>query len=177
MSWPSHRVDDTVEVPAAAVPLEPGPEDPKAVHIQGILFTPPDCETVVIACTPTGRLSSPINLEAAPLYPEPELVYSVHVKTQFAGPDTHAALVLLLKYLEKKYFRDMEVYDEGEYWDSLDKARLESQFRKYRSLINLVKSALEQEKRPAAGDAGKLADQIEALLRKRFGRSGEEGEE
>jgi len=39
-------------------------------------------------------------------------------KTQFAGPEAHIGLCKLLQYLSGKYFKTIEVEDEGEYWQS-----------------------------------------------------------
>lgn len=46
------------------------------------------------------------------------------VKTQFAGPAVHVQLVELLEAL-KPQFADLDVDDEGEYWSTHDRARLE----------------------------------------------------
>ena len=46
------------------------------------------------------------------------------VKTQFAGADVHVRLVELLESL-KPLFAELEVDDEGEYWSTHDRAKLE----------------------------------------------------
>jgi hypothetical protein len=38
------------------------------------------------------------------------------VKTQFAGPDTHVAIINLLLYLRKKYFKKLDINDDGGYY-------------------------------------------------------------
>jgi hypothetical protein len=38
------------------------------------------------------------------------------VKTQFAGPETHIAIINLLLYLRKKYFKKLDIKDEGGYY-------------------------------------------------------------
>ncbi|MDZ7262450.1 MAG: hypothetical protein ONB05_10140 [candidate division KSB1 bacterium] len=48
----------------------------------------------------------------------------VFVKTQFGTVDSHIAIVKLLRYLKQKYIPDLEVHDEGEYWETGDKERL-----------------------------------------------------
>jgi len=40
------------------------------------------------------------------------------VKTQFAPVNTHIAIVKLLRHIKKNYIYDLEVKDEGEYWDT-----------------------------------------------------------
>ena len=44
----------------------------------------------------------------------------VFVKTQFASPELHAWICGLLKHLKKKYISDLEVFDDGEYWETGD---------------------------------------------------------
>ena len=45
------------------------------------------------------------------------------VKTQFAGPETHMAVIALLRELQPT-FDAFEVVDEGEYWDTGDREQL-----------------------------------------------------
>jgi hypothetical protein len=171
LQWRCHRMDETVEVAAKFLPKEPVEGDPKLVRLQGIFFTPPDCETVMLAFTPSGRTCSPMHLEIAEtLYRiKPWLVYCMHVKTQFAGMDTHVALVTLLKYLEKKYFHKMRVTDEGNFWNTLDKAVLKARFDEYNHFLAIVKEALEKEDWKAVDSPLKLAEQVEEVIRRRLG--------
>lgn len=166
MNWQHKIRDDVMEVGAAHLPFEPVPGDPKPLHLQGITFTPPGCETVSLLFAPSGRITSYINLIAADAYPDPEMVYSVHVKTQFAGPDLHVALVMLLKHLEKKYLKDMEVFDEGDYWNTMDKAVLQHHFDNHTALINAFRSALEEETFSPEEDADAIANKIMQIIRK-----------
>ncbi|MEK7255096.1 MAG: hypothetical protein AAB316_10145 [Bacteroidota bacterium] len=171
LDWKSHSFDETIEVPAAAVPLEPGEGDPKPIRLQGIFFTPTKCETAFLTFTPSGRTSTPMNLEIAEDLAgiTPEMVYSVHVKTQYAGLQTHVALVTLLKYLEKKYCYKMKVLDEGNFWKTLDQAVLKTRFNEYWSLINVVKEALEKEEWKVTDEPLKLALKMEEVIRRRLG--------
>ncbi|MCK6692591.1 MAG: hypothetical protein L6Q97_10870 [Thermoanaerobaculia bacterium] len=98
----------------------------------------------------------------------------MHVKTQFAGPDVHIALVKLLKYLEKKYLDAVEVTDEGDYWETEDRARLEKNFDTLTHFIKVVGDALEnyQGPMPEDGSPRSLADLIEKILREKLGKGG-----
>jgi len=171
LHWPCRPVDMTFDVEAQHVPDESGDGKVKQVPLRGVVFTPPECETVSLTFTPTWRLSSAMNLMAADLFSDPEWVYSVHVKTQFAGPDVHIALVKLLKYLEKKYLDDVEVNDEGDYWETADRALLEKNFDTLTHYINVVADALENYTGPVPGDGNpqSLADLIEKILREKLG--------
>ena len=53
-----------------------------------------------------------------------DLFVQEFTKTQFAGVAIHCAVVALLRDLEP-HFVELEVFDEGEYWDSGDLERLE----------------------------------------------------
>lgn len=44
----------------------------------------------------------------------------ISVKTQFAPPEVHVWIVGLLKYLKKRYISDLQVSDEGQYWETGD---------------------------------------------------------
>jgi hypothetical protein len=171
LEWKSHLFDKVVTVPAAVAPKEPGKGDTKDIHLLGILFTPPKCETVFFTFTPSGRLSSFINLELAESIGDSKYLYMNHVKTQFASPDTHVALVMLFKYLEQKYALKMEVNDEGDYWETLDKLVLEQHFDRYRQLFDVVQAALENYNGPGPANSspGALANLLEKILKKKFG--------
>lgn len=144
-------------------------EDKKAFPLSGIAFTPPECETVWLTFAPSGRIVSMMNIIAAEIYIDnPALFYTTSVKTQFAGPDSHIAILSLLKYLEKKYLNDVQVSDEGYYWETLDKTILENRFQEYQAIFDKVTLALETATFSDAQDAPSLADQIMDLLRDRL---------
>ena len=53
----------------------------------------------------------------------------VSMKTQFLTPDVHVWIVGLLKYIQKRYFSNLEVNDEGGFWETGDRAALEAKMR------------------------------------------------
>lgn len=177
MDWPYDLFSDTCTAPADAFPLEPGAvqNGQKTLHLNGLLFTPPDCETVALIFTQSGRSCPPWHVDMAEMLAQirPDMVYTLHVKTQFAGPDIHAALVSLLQYLSRQYFANMDVEDEGNYWDTLDRAVLDQRFRDYEALFDAVQAVLENEDWPDAGTPEDIAERMEAILRRRFGEEGE----
>ena len=65
------------------------------------------------------------------------------VKTQFAGWQTHLFIVHLLKYLSGKYFSELNVSDEGEYWETGNEEILKQNFSRYNNLLNSVSTAFE----------------------------------
>lgn len=115
-------------------------------RVYGICFTPPNCETVSICFLSNGRMSAASLLQ---FYGDStdeqskEYLYSISVKTQFAGWQIHAVIVGLLKYLSKKYFSQFEVSDEGMYWETGDAAILQQTFSRYNTLLESVSTAFE----------------------------------
>lgn len=65
------------------------------------------------------------------------------VKTQFAGYEIHITIILLLKYLEKKYFKNFTVLDEGEFWETGNTGLLIDNFKRYTTLLNSITASLE----------------------------------
>ena len=96
------------------------------------------------------------------------MIEFIHVKTQFAGPDTHMALLKLLRYLKEKYFTELEVDDEGLYWESEDEKTLLSQFAKYNFTLKMLTEALSDFKAIPGETLNSLAERLEELLRKRL---------
>lgn len=128
----------------------PGNEDPKDSfdgNLYGICLLPPECEPVCISFLSNKRMSAIINLNAFGESKNPkeqEYLYTVSVKTQFAGMEIHKFIVELLRYLNKKgYFDNFEMSDEGKYWETGDEKLLEKMFSIYDNLLDSVALAIE----------------------------------
>jgi hypothetical protein len=147
--------------------LNYSPED-----LKGITVSPEECEPVALTFLPSGILCSPVKL----MYNDPAtndlMIEVVSTKTQYAGPDTHIAVVKLLQYLKDKYFSDFELTDEGMYWETKDEKVLLSQFAKYNYALKTVAEALSDFKSVPGETVTSLADRLEAFLKKKLG-SGE----
>ncbi len=141
--------------------------------IRGISVSLQECEPLFITFLPNGALCSPLKL----MYNDPVrndlMIEVIHTKTQFAGPDTHIALLKLLRYLKNKYFTELEVNDEGLYWETQDEKILLSQFAKYNYLLEMVTEALSDFKAKPGETATSLADRLEALLLTKFNQDKE----
>jgi hypothetical protein len=177
LNWKCGRFDDVLSVFGKAMPLEMGDGEYKDVRLKGVYFTPTKCETAFLTFTPQGWTCSFMNVETAEMTYKLDIMlpYSIHVKTQYAGEDIHIALTSLLKYLEQKYFvaSDTKVYDEGDFWDTLDKEVLHERFDTYWNLINSVKAALENADWKVTDNPHEIATQLEDLLRKKLGNQEE----
>lgn len=118
--------------------------------IYGISFSPPECEPVWICFLSNGKMSSPHNLQMfgqTKNQDERKYLYILSVKTQYAGIHVHKIIIDLLKYLDKKYFSALKVYDEGQYWETGDDELLQTVFKRFDSALQIVGDALDNSSR------------------------------
>ena len=90
------------------------------------------------------------------------------IKTQYAPLEIHISVIKLLKYFKSKYIANMEVFDEGNYWDTLDEQVLKKNMNFLSSRINMVADILEahQDDLDKADTPDNLVDRIEEIIRK-----------
>jgi hypothetical protein len=139
--------------------------------LEGVYFAPEECEPLFLTFTPEGRLLSPISQITREMLVQngldPELIYTISTKTQYAGIDAHVAIIKLLRYISEKYFIHFEMNDEGGYWETNDLELLKSQFAAYERAIQTFVDALQSLERIPGESPDSLASRIEELLRKR----------
>jgi hypothetical protein len=87
-----------------------------------------------------GKMCEPVHLVF-----DAQLHVDEYTKTQFAGADTHIAVLGLLRDVQS-WFRVLKVSDEGEYWDTEDRTQLELHLR-------VVAETLERNLREYPGSA------------------------
>jgi hypothetical protein len=80
------------------------------------------------------------------------------VKTQFAGADVHVEVVGLLRKL-KPLLADLQVQDEGEYWETNDRAKLATNIATVNAMIESIRKS-----RPGAKGPVKIGDRIIDLM-------------
>lgn len=115
-------------------------------QLYGISFTPPECETVSLCFLSNGRMSSVALLHFygdSKDKTKQKYLYMLSVKTQFAGWQTHVMIVHLLKYLSKKYFLELQVKDEGDYWETGNVEILKENFNRYHKLHDHFSTAFD----------------------------------
>ncbi len=101
-----------------------------------------------------------------------DTTYFNHTKTQFAPVEVHIAIIKLLKYIQKKYMANLEVWDEGTYWEKEDPIVLKEKIDFLTEKINFLADALNSVEFEKEASAESVADKIEDLLRKLdFGKS------
>lgn len=91
---------------------------------KGIIITPEGCESIWLTFLPNGMLYDVSHFIYAS-YPENEKVDEHHgqwifTKTQYAGLDTHLAIIKMFRYLSQRYFKAFELKDESSYWETND---------------------------------------------------------
>jgi len=82
------------------------------------------------------------------------------VKTQFAGPDIHIAIVGLLKKLQPS-LRSLSVEDEGDYWNTRSRKVLTEHMNTVNRLVALRKKANPTARGPVRLTDGRVVDLIE----------------
>ncbi len=173
MNWHFIRLDEDWSQAADATIEVTGQDSQITGHLplKGIVLTlNPQCEGLPFFFDSNGRLRDPIsrvNISEGALKPEDSWI---SVKTQYAGPEIHIWIIGLLKHLKKLYLPNLEVQDEGEYWETgnfeILKEKMDLVGEKIAAvsaeLIRVTKGHIE------GFSADELASMIEALLRNRF---------
>jgi hypothetical protein len=134
-------------------------------QLNGISFTPPECETLCLTFLPNGELASKIRLlyEIAP-------ATIISVKTQFAEMHIHYTVIKLLRYLSKKYFSQFDLQDEGGYWETGDETVLAKKFDAYNGLLNTVQVALNSFNSVPVETKEEFVQRLEHFLKERLNK-------
>ena len=103
-----------------------------------------------------------ISDQCEPLYFQfgDDLLMQDFVKTQFAGPDVHIKIVELLEII-KPYFKNLNIIDEGEYWETKDREILEKHMNTVNSIINEIKENNPKAVGPIMDNNGRIIDVIQ----------------
>ena len=125
----------------------------------------PQCESVPLLFDSFGYLRS-----IASFY-DPESVQNgdtIAVKTQFATSKAHIQIVELLRELKQRFIADLEVMDEGGYWETKDSSELEKNMTGLKKNIDFLYDALQSENCKGLRDLPpeELAEEIERMLSK-----------
>jgi len=161
----SQSADSTIEV------TEHGSQINGHLPLKGIILTlNPKCEALQFFFDSNGNLRDPISMviiSEGTLKPEDSWI---SVKTQYAGPETHIWIIVLLKYLKKLHLPDLEVQDEGAYWETGNPEILKEKMDLVSEKIAAVSAELSRVTKGHIENfsADELASVIEALLRNGF---------
>jgi hypothetical protein len=155
MNWKYEVLDEDWSVPSSLEVdhQEDGVSLKGHAGLKGISFTPHEhCEPVRLTFDAEGHLNSVMNIALGMQKSKNGLPW-LFSKTQFAGAEVHISIIKLLKYIHKKYVSNLEVRDEGDYWDTGDKATVNNRM----GVIQDAMDALEEGLR----DLGNLEDLTE----------------
>lgn len=125
----------------------------------------PQCEAVPLLFDSSGYLRSIFSFFDPDSAQEGD---TIAVKTQFATSEAHIQIVELLRELKQRFIADLEVMDEGEYWETKDRALLEKKMAGLKRNIDFLYDALQSEHCKGLRDLPpeELAEEIERMLSK-----------
>jgi len=119
-------------------------------NIYGIIFSPPKCEGVSLCFLSNRKIGNPAMLQdwlKSKNKKDKRLIYGNFTKTQYAGWKTHKIIIDLFRYLNKKYFQNLFLIDEGNYWQSNNVELLKYTFKEWGALIDGFADTLSKIKR------------------------------
>jgi hypothetical protein len=117
--------------------------DPKRM-VRGVLaHIDPGQETTSLLIAPEGWLVNLFEIEDAErgVHKEPPWCF---IKTQFGPVESHVALIEMLAALKQEFFPDLEVLDEGGYWETRDLAELTRRHSFLKAAIEGMAEGLQQ---------------------------------
>jgi hypothetical protein len=132
--------------------------------LKGVIIQPhPKSESLQLMTDQQGNLRNAFAMEFAG--EDSELTYLNFIKTQFAPVENHIAVIKLLKYIQQKYISNLDVYDEGEYWQTGDEKILKRKIDFLNSVMDQLEDVLNTIEIEEGASAESLADKIEEVLK------------
>ena len=176
LGWTWQTLDDDWAIPPSATLVHADGCATINGHLglKGIGLLPPgDAETLSFYFDAGGQLRSIMNVI---LSCEGQIASDeawVFVKTQFLPSDVHVWIIGLLKYLKKRYLTNLEVRDEGGFWETGDREALEAKLRFLNEKLAGLAGELTSERfADLAGlSTADMAARIEEFLRKKRARA------
>ena len=167
MGWTAARIDDDYDAPLdARLNHESGGASIEgSASLKGIVLAPTDGSEPLWFCFDrAGQLRSLLGqvlildgtLKSAESW--------ASTKTQFSSPERHVWLVGLLRYVRKHFISNLEVHDDGGYWDTDNLTELRRRMNLIDAKIAGMTAAFSS---PRFADlAGKSAEDIVAAIEK-----------
>ena len=141
--------------------------------LRGITLYPHQhCESFCLTFDPDGSLVDIAGMAMRAEKGEKRGESGSSTKTQFAPIETHITIVKLLQFVKRRYVTNLEVYDDGGYWETGDVYELERRIGSINRAMDILESALagNNSRLAAAKSPEELAEAIERIIRDRFGR-------
>jgi len=134
--------------------------------LKGIVLSAPESEPLWFMFTPNGKTCSVVNFQC--WQPDDPFYSTIHVKTQYAGPEMHMIMIKMLRHISEKYFSEIEVSDEGEYWEKGDEENLRRIFGNYTEAINMFTQMLDGMQHIPGESPEELGARIEKMAKENF---------
>jgi hypothetical protein len=132
--------------------------------VKGVIIRPHEkSESLQLISDRQGNLRNVFAMEFAG--EDSELTYLNFIKTQFAPVEIHIAVIKLLKYIQQKYISNLDVYDEGEYWQTGDEKILKRKIDFLNSVMDQLEDVLNTIEIEEGSSAESIADKIEEVLK------------
>ncbi len=167
MGWSTARIDDDYNAPLDAHLNHDsgGAHIEGNVGLKGIVLTPDDgSESLWFCFDRDGQLRSLLGqvlILDGTLKPEESWAFT---KTQFSSPERHVWIVGLLRYVQKHYVSNLNVRDDGGYWDTGDLTELRRRMDLIHEKIGEMTAALSSPRFAAL--AGQSPEEIVAAIEK-----------
>jgi hypothetical protein len=155
MEWEYTRIDD----------ITASDENP----LKGVIVSPhKNSESLMLTVDSAGTLRNVFMMQFIEEYED--LTYHNFIKTQFAPVEIHIAVVHLLKYIRQKYMSNLDVTDEGSYWETSDAKLLREKIAFLTSIMDKLEGVLKTATFNKEDSVETVADKLEQLLSKKFSR-------
>lgn len=174
LGWESQRWNEDWSKPNTAKISNNGDGIKITGHapLRGINLYPHDhCEPFSLTFNPDGYLISLIGMTMlADGSTKPEASW-MSTKTQFAPIEIHITIIKLLKYIKGRYIHNLEIHDDGGYWESGDINELKYRREAIDIGMDIIEDALSELPREMLDDKTpeETAEYIEKMLKERFG--------
>lgn len=174
LGWKSKRWDNDWTKPnTTATSYKDG-----TIHIKGhvplkglSLFPHLHCEPFSLTFTPEGWLVDVVGMSLIGSEKTTAETFWMGTKTQFAPLETHITVVKLLEYLKKRYIHNLEVHDDGGYWETGDIDELKCRRDSINRGIDMLEDALSEI--PSKNMKDKSPEEIAEMIERIFKSFGE----
>lgn len=143
------------------------------IPIEGVLISPEGSEPLWLTFHEQGFLCNPLLFEYVREKEGKDIPADAEqwlfTKTQYAGVETHMAMVRLMRYLSETYFARFEMIDESNYWETQDEAVCRQKFSDYDRVLDMVGDALDGMEIDPNATPEEIEKRVSELLSKRFG--------
>ncbi len=174
LGWRSQRWDEDWSQPntARVTHTEKGIKIEGHAPLRGVtLFPHKESEPLSLTFEPGGYLVhilGMVMIADGQLKPEESWMAT---KTQFAPIEAHISIIKLLQHLKKRYISNLEVEDEGGYWQTDDANELKRRIDSINRGLDILEAALSmsQKELSEAKSPEELAEMIERIFKEKLG--------